>query len=108
MWLLKTIIVLILRFRIHTCIEVITSERNVIPKADAHFVIPGLNLSSLGTFTMCGRFNIYQFQVQGEYNDAEWNDLSQGINTGFGTYSLVHCDDWFCPRIAEADSKGSL
>ena len=48
---------------LHKCIEVITSERNERPQSDAHFLIPGLNLSSLETFTMCGRFMIYQFRV---------------------------------------------
>ena len=95
----------------HNCIEVITTERNERPQRDAHFVIPGLNLSSLDTFTMCGRFNIYQFIVHsevdsGKYQYKEWTELYQGIFPGLGTYSLVHCDDeLFCPRITPADKK---
>ena len=50
----------------HSCIDVITSERNKMPQEDGHFVIPGLDLNSLNTFTMCGRFNIYQFIVHSE------------------------------------------
>ena len=94
----------------HNCIMVITSERNERPQRDAHFIIPGLNLSSLDTFTMCGRFNIYQFIVHsevdsGKYQYKERHELIQGIFPGFTTYSLVHCDDNFCPLITPADMK---
>ena len=97
---------------VHNCIMVITSERDERPQLDGHFVIPGLNLSSLGTFTMCARFNIYQFIVHsevdsGKYQYKNMSDLVQGIFPGFGTGSLVHCDnsDYFCPYIAAADRK---
>ena len=102
---------IIFSFPLHKCIEVITSERDERPQRDGHFAIPGLNLSSLDTFTMCGRFNIYQFIVHsevdsGKYQYKEWTELYQGIFPGLGTYSLVHCDDeLFCPRITPADKK---
>ena len=71
MWLLISL-VLLPHLRVHICIEVITSERNERPQRDGHFVIPGLNLSSLGTFTMCGRFNIYQFIVHSEVDSGKY------------------------------------
>ena len=71
MWLLISL-VLLPHLRVHICIEVITSERNERPQRDGHFVIPGLNLSSLGTFTMCGRFNIYQFIVHSERDSGKY------------------------------------
>ena len=109
MWLLISL-VLLPHLRVHICIEVITSERNERPQRDGHFVIPGLNLSSLGTFTMCGRFNIYQFIVHsevdsGKYQYKERPELLQGIFPGFYIYSLVHCDGWFCNHITPADRK---
>ena len=96
--------------RVHNCIMVITAERNERPQRDGHFIIPGLNLSSLDTFTMCGRFNIYQFIVhnevdRGKYLYKDRSELYQGIFPGFGTYSLVNCDEWFCSRITPADRK---
>ena len=104
------ITLMIFSLPVHNCIEVITSERNERPQVDGHFVIPGLNLSSLDTFTMCGRFNIYQFIVHsevdsGKYQYKERHELIQGIFPGFTTYSLVHCDDNFCPFITPADRK---
>ena len=104
------ITLMIFSLPVHKCIEVITSERNERPQLDGHFVIPGLNLSSLDTFTMCARFNIYQFivhseVVSGKYQYKDSAELYQGIFPGFATYSLVHCDEWFCPFITQADMK---
>ena len=95
---------------VHNCIEVITSERGGSPQLDAHFIIPGLNLSSLGTFTMCARFNIYQFivhseVVSGKYQFKDYDELGQGIFPGFGTYSFVNCDEVYCSRITPTDRK---
>ena len=101
---------IIFSFPLHKCIEVITSERDERPQRDGHFAIPGLNLSSLDTFTMCGRFNIYQFIVHsevgsGKYQYKDVSELYQGLFPGFGLYSFVHCDWWFCPHITPADRK---
>ena len=79
---------------VHNCIMVITSEKNERPQLDGHFVIPGLNLSSLDTFTMCGRFNIYQFFVETSESVVNGNiktlfHIMQGIFPGFGTFSLI-------------------
>ena len=48
-WLLYMFLIVSSGVSLHNCIEVITSERNERPQPDAHFLIPGLNLSSLGT-----------------------------------------------------------
>ena len=78
----------------HNCIVVITSDKNERPQLDAHFVVPGLNLSSLTTFTMCGRFKIYQFRVQsnvtnGTYHIKYKSEMIQGIFPYFSTKSLI-------------------
>ena len=91
---------------VHNCLEIITSERHERPQRSAHFVIPGLNLSSLDTFTMCGRFKTYQFMVHsevvnGEYRYKEGSEMFQGIVPGLSTYSHVHCDKT-CPSIHAA------
>ena len=109
MWVSYMILILS-TIPVHNCIMVITTERNERPQIGSHFIIPGLNLSSLDTFTMCGRFNIYQFIVHsevdsGKYQYKERHELIQGIFPGFTTYSLVHCDDNFCPFITPADRK---
>ena len=97
----------------HNCIVVITSKRNEKPRLDANFVIPDLDLGSLDTFTMCGRFNIYQFiihskVVRGNYvYDETLFEFQQGIFPGFGTYSLFDCarDELLCDLIPSADRK---
>ena len=105
-WLFLTL--LILSIPVHNCIVVITSERNERPQLDGHFVIPGLNLSSMDNFTMCARFNIYQFIVHSEvdwskYRYKGWHELLQGIFPGCFTFSFVQ---WaHCPRITLADWK---
>ena len=76
------------------CIMVITSERNEKPQPDAHFILPGLNLSSLENFTMCGRFNIYQFFVETNESIVDGkikslHNVMQGVFPGFGTFSLI-------------------
>ena len=76
------------------CIVVITSERNEKPQPDAHFILPGLNLSSLENFTMCGRFNIYQFFVETNESIVDGkikslHNVMQGVFPGFGTFSLI-------------------
>ena len=93
----------------HSCIDVITSERNKMPQEDGHFVIPGLDLNSLNTFTMCGRFNIYQFIVHSEvinrtYEYEAYTEALQGIFPGFATYSLIY-DDEISALIPEAERK---
>ena len=104
-------VILLINFLPHNCILVITSEMNKRPQPDAHFIIPGLNLSSLDTFTMCGRFNVHQFIVQssvvdGKYKYETYKELIQGVFPGFGTFSLVSCDDTICNgQIIGADRK---
>ena len=61
-WFISIILTSVSHFPQHSCINVITSERNKKPQEDGHFVIPGPDLKSLDTFTMCGRFN-YQHKM---------------------------------------------
>ena len=97
-------LMILVHFPCHHCILIIESEQNEFPQPDAHFVIQNLTktLNNLDNFTMCGRFNIYQFKVgntsvvNGKYEYNTSLDLMQGIFPGFGTLSLVFCDvdDW--------------
>lgn len=124
------ILTLVSNFSQHICNNIITSERNEKPQEDGHFVIPGLDLNSLDTFTMCGRFNVYQFIVHseiynGKYRFASYRekisasveggfnvldtkhkvtDAVQGIFPGFGVYSLVTCDE-ICALIPKKNRK---
>ena len=63
---------------------------------DAHFVIPNLNLSSVETMTLCGRFKTHQFTVAKEVsNDGileSIDDIVQGIFPTLGTISK-------CPHL---------
>ena len=95
-WLLFLII--FSSFSHHHCIVVITSERNERPQTDSHFIIPGLNLSSLDTFTMCGRFKINQFLlesnivVNGTYKkitDRYRSETFQGIFPFYWISSII-------------------
>ena len=83
-------------FSRHNCILVITSEENERPMLDAHFVIPNLNLSSVETMTLCGRFKTHQFTVAKEVsNDGileSIDDIVQGIFPALGTISK-------CPHL---------
>ena len=114
MWLFSTYLLFFYIFPGHNCIVVITSKRNEKPRIDANFVIPNLDLSSHDTFTMCGRFNIYQFIIHSKvvsgkyvYNETffEGNEFQQGIFPGFGTYSLFVCDEVLCDLIPSEDRK---
>ena len=114
MWLFSIYLLFFYIFPGHNCIVVITSKRNEKPRIDANFVIPNLDLSSHDTFTMCGRFNIYQFIIHSKvvsgkyvYNETffEGNEFQQGIFPGFGTYSLFVCDEVLCDLIPSEDRK---
>ena len=110
-WLLYMFLIVSSGVSLHNCIEVITSERNERPQPDAHFLIPGLNLSSLDTFTMCGRFMIYQFTVADNVFSGQNGMMErvQGIFPSFATISKVACkeNDFFCniEAVAEYDNN---
>ena len=92
MWFIFTLILLV-HLPGNNCIMVITSKRNERPQLDGHFVIPELNISSLDTFTMCGRFKTYQYIVQNSSNTISTKSLDemrQGIFTGLKTFSIVN------------------
>ena len=93
-WLCFFWLVIYSHLPLYNCIAIITSEINKRPQKDAHFVIPGLNLSSLDSFTMCGRFKIYQFTVQskvvnGTYRIKSNYESLQRTFPRFWTQSLI-------------------
>ena len=110
MWLVNVFIIISFLLPSHECIMVITTDVDERPRPDAHFIIPNLNFSSLETFTMCGRFNIYQFIVanrivNGKYEYNGSYEMFQGIFPGFRSFSLVACDydkyDEFCMSVQQ-------